>query len=124
VAISVSHDSHNIIVVGTNDADMAQAVERIISLGGGAVLAWDGTIVEEMPLPLGGVMSDQDGEWVDRKLTSLERKAVEEMGVSEGVEPLMTLCFMSLPVIPDLKITDRGIFDTATFSFIPLEAER
>jgi adenine deaminase len=123
VAISVAHDSHNIIVAGTNDIDMARAVERIIALGGGAVLANDGVIREEMPLPLGGLMSDRDGEWVNRRLTSLEKKAVEELGVNEDIEPLMTLCFMSLPVIPRLKITDMGLFDTATFSFIPLEAD-
>ena len=123
VAISMSHDSHNIIVVGTNDADMARAVERLIALGGGAVLIKDGAVLEEMPLPIGGIMSDQNGEWVDRKLESLQQKAMEELGVSEGVEPLMTLCFMSLPVIPDLKITDMGLFDTAAFTFIPLEAD-
>ena len=123
VAISVSHDSHNIIVVGASDSDMAQAVERLIALGGGAILVKDGAILEEMPLPIGGIMSDQSGEWVDRKLESLQRRAVEELGVNKDVEPLMTLCFMSLPVIPDLKITDMGLFDTASFSFIPLEAE-
>jgi adenine deaminase len=123
VAISVSHDSHNIIVVGTGDADMAQAVERLIALGGGAILVKDSVILEEMPLPIGGIMSDQNGEWVDRKLESLQQKAVEELGVNKDVEPLMTLCFMSLPVIPDLKITDMGLFDTASFKFIPVEVE-
>ncbi|MDR2477682.1 MAG: adenine deaminase [Treponema sp.] len=123
VAISMSHDSHNIIVVGVNDADMALAVERLIALGGGAILVMDGAVLEEMPLPLAGIMSDQNGEWVDRKLESLEQKAVEELGVNTGVEPLMTLCFMSLPVIPDLKITDMGLFDTAAFTFIPVEAK-
>ena len=123
IAISVSHDSHNIIVVGTNDADMAVTVERLVALGGGAVLAKDGAIVEEMPLPLAGIMSDKNGEWVDRKLTSVQEKAVEELGVSREVEPLMTLCFMSLPVIPELKITDMGLFDSASFSFIPVERQ-
>jgi adenine deaminase len=123
VAISMSHDSHNIIVVGTNDADMAQAVERLITLGGGAILVRDGAVLEELPLPIAGLLSDQNGEWVDQKLESLERKAAEELGVRQDVEPLMTLCFMSLPVIPDLKITDMGLFDTAAFTFIPVEAE-
>jgi adenine deaminase len=121
-AISVAHDSHNIIVVGANDNDMVLAVETLISLGGGAVLVRNGTILERMPLPLGGLMSDQTGEWVDLKLRSLQQKAVEELGINKDVEPLMTLCFMSLPVIPELKITDMGLFDTLAFKFIPLEA--
>ena len=123
VAISVAHDSHNIIVVGVNDADMTSGVERLIALGGGAVLVMNGRVLEEMPLPIGGLMSDQSGEWVDLKLKALEKKAVEELGVSGEVEPLMTLCFMSLPVIPELKITDMGLFDVRAFKFIPAEAE-
>jgi adenine deaminase len=124
VALSVAHDSQNIITVGTNDSDMARAVERLVKMGGGVVLVKDGAILEEMPLPLGGIMSDQNGEWVERKLSSLEEKAFEVLGVCKGVEPLMTLCFMSLPVIPELKITDMGLFDTASFSFIPVEAAK
>ncbi|MDR0585115.1 MAG: adenine deaminase [Treponema sp.] len=123
VAVSVAHDSHNIIAVGAGDGDMAAAVERLIALNGGAVLVRDGAILEEMPLPLGGLMSDQSGEWVDRKLRSLQQKAVDDLGVNDKIEPLMTLCFMSLPVIPCLKITDMGLFDTSAFKFIPVEAE-
>ena len=122
-AISVAHDSHNIIVIGVNDADMTAAVERIIAMGGGAVLVRDGIVLEEMPLPLGGLMSDQSGEWVDKKLRALEQKAIQELGVNKDVEPLMTLCFMALPVIPELKITDIGLFDVGAFKIIPLEAE-
>jgi adenine deaminase len=124
VAISVAHDSHNIIAAGTNDADMAAAVQRVIAMGGGAALVMDGTVIEDMPLPLGGILSDQNGEWVDAKLTSLQRRAVEELGVNKDVEPLMTLCFMSLPVIPELKITDMGLFDTAAFDFVPVSVQR
>jgi adenine deaminase len=121
-AISVAHDSHNIICAGTNDADMAAAVGRIIALDGGAVLAHNGKVLEEMPLPLGGLMSDRDGAWVDKKLKSLQRTAVEELGVNSRLEPLMTLWFMSLPVIPEIKITDMGLFDVAAYKFIPPEA--
>ena len=124
VAISVAHDSHNIIVVGVNDADMAVGVERLIAIGGGAVLVRDGTVLEEMPLPLGGLMSDQSGEWVDQKLQALEHTAVEQLGVSKEVDPLMTLCFMALPVIPELKITDMGLFDVGAFKFIRVEAAK
>lgn len=122
VAISVAHDSHNIIVVGVSDADMAAAVERLIALGGGVVVVKDGKVLDEMPLPIGGLMSDQSGEWVDAKLGSMEKKAVEELGVKAELDPLMTLCFMSLPVIPELKITDMGLFDVGTFKFIHIEA--
>ena len=122
VAISVAHDSHNIIVVGVNDADMAAGVERLIAIGGGAVLVRDGKVLGEMPLPIGGLMSDQSGEWLDKKLKSLAHNAVDSLGVSGDVEPLMTLCFMSLPVIPELKITDMGLFDVQAFKFIPIEA--
>jgi adenine deaminase len=121
LALSVAHDSHNIIVVGVNDADMAAAVERLIAIGGGVVIFRDGKVLEEMPLPLGGLMSDQSGEWVDTKIKALEKIAIEELGVSKEVDPLMTLCFMSLPVIPELKITDMGLFDVAAFRFIPIE---
>jgi adenine deaminase len=117
-AISVSHDSHNIITVGTNDADMAAAVERLIAISGGAVLVLDGKVLEEMPLPLGGVMADGDGRWVEGKLVSLHDKAVRTLGVSPSVEPFMTLCFMSLPAIPELKITDQGLFDVQAQRFI------
>jgi adenine deaminase len=119
----VAHDSHNIIVVGVNDTDMTAGVERLIAIGGGAVLIRDGSVLEEMSLPLGGLMSDQSGEWVDKKLKTLEQKAVGELGVNKNVDPLMTLCFMALPVIPELKITDMGLFDVGAFKFIPIEAE-
>jgi adenine deaminase len=122
-ALSVAHDSHNIIVAGTNDRDMALAVEHIIAMGGGAVLVKDGAVIEDMPLPLGGIMSDKSGEWVDEKLTTLHKKAWEELGIRREVEPLMTLCFMALPVIPHLKLTDKGLFDVDRFAFIPVDVK-
>jgi adenine deaminase len=121
VAVSVSHDSHNIIVVGTNDADMSAAVERLIAMEGGAVLVKDGMVLEEMSLPLGGIMCGESGELVAAKLASIDKKAVQELGVSADVEPLMTLCFMSLLVIPELKIGTGGLFDVTRFKFIPTE---
>jgi adenine deaminase len=75
-----------------------------------------------MPLPLGGLMSDRDGEWVDKKLTALHHRAAADLGVNKDVEPLMSLCFMSLVVIPELKITDMGLFDVGQFKAIPPEA--
>ena len=124
VALSIAHDSHNIIVVGTNDADMAFAVERLKDQNGGVVLALDGKVLENMPMPIGGIMSDQSGEWVDRRLSRLHRAALQELGVNADVEPIMTLCFMSLPVIPEIKLTDMGLFDVTRFDFIDIEADR
>jgi adenine deaminase len=121
IALSVAHDSHNIIVVGITDDDMVFAVEKLLAQGGGIVLVKGRAVLESMPLPLGGLMSDQSGEWVDQKLLAIHEIAYRELGVSREVEPVMTLCFMSLPVIPELKLTDMGLFDVGKFSFIPLE---
>jgi len=123
VALSIAHDSHNIIVVGTNDDDMACAVEALIVQNGGITLVKDGVVLDSMPMPVGGVMSDQSGEWVDKKLTSIHETAYTHLGISKDVDPIMTLCFMSLAVIPELKLTDMGLFDVTTFKFISLEAE-
>ena len=123
VALSVAHDSHNIIVVGVNDDEMEFAVNALVEQEGGIVLVKNGKVVESMPMPIAGLMSDQSGEWVDEKLTSIHDKAYAELGICGSVEPVMTLCFMSLIVIPELKLTDTGLFDVTTFSFVPVEAE-
>lgn len=124
VALSIAHDSHNIIVVGVSDEEMAFAVEQLRAQEGGIVLVRDGKVIESMPMPIAGLMSDQSGEWVDKKLTAIHEKAYHELGVNTDVEPVMTLCFMSLAVIPEVKLTDMGLFDVTKFSFIPLEAEQ
>ena len=89
-----------------------------------SVLALDGKVLENMPMPIGGIMSDQSGEWVDRRLSRLHRAALQELGVNADVEPIMTLCFMSLFVIPEIKLTDMGLFDVTRFDFIDIEADR
>ncbi len=122
VALSIAHDSHNIIVVGTNDADMTFAVEQLIAQNGGMILVKDAQVVNSMPMVVGGIMSDRTGEWVSEKLTEIHADAYEQLGISREVEPVMTLCFMSLAVIPELKLTDMGLFDVTKFAFIPLEA--
>lgn len=122
VALSVAHDSHNVIVVGVNDDEMEAAVLALKEQNGGIVLVKDKKVVESMPMPIAGLMSDNTGEWVDKKLTDIHDKAFEELGISTGVEPVMTLCFMSLPVIPEVKITDKGLFDVTKFEFISVEA--
>lgn len=123
VALTITHDSHNIIAVGTSDADIAAAVNALVEQQGGAVLVDRGRVLEAMPLPVGGIMSDQTADWVDGKLAELHRIAHEELKVNREVEPLMTLCFMALPVIPEIKMTDKGLFDVLNFKFIPVEAE-
>ena len=122
VALSIAHDSHNIIVVGVSDEEMEFAVNSLIAQEGGMVLVKEGKVLESMPMPIAGLMSDQSGEWVDEKLTAIHAKAYEELGIAGDVEPVMTLCFMSLAVIPEVKLTDMGLFDVTTFSFIPVEA--
>ena len=123
VALSVAHDSHNIIAVGVSDEEITFAVESLIKQEGGIVLVKEGKIIEEMPMPIAGLMSDRSGEWVDQKLTEIHEKAYTELGICGEVEPVMTLCFMSLAVIPELKLTDMGLFDVTTFQFISVEAE-
>ena len=123
MALSIAHDSHNLIVVGVDDEEMAFAVEQLRKQEGGIVLVKDGKVIESMPMPIAGLMSDQSGEWVDKKLTAIHEAAYRELGVNADVEPVMTLCFMSLAVIPEVKLTDMGLFDVTQFRFIPLEAD-
>lgn len=122
VALSIAHDSHNIITVGTNDEDMLLAVEELIKQGGGIILVKDGLVINSMPMVVGGIMSDQSGEWVCEKLTQIRKDAYEQLGISKAVEPVMTLCFMSLAVIPEIKLTDKGLFDITQHAFISIEA--
>ena len=123
VALSIAHDSHNIIVVGVNDDEMEAAVNALVMQEGGIVLVKDGKVIESMPMPIAGLMSNESGEWVDQKLTAIHEIAAKELGISGEVEPIMTLCFMSLIVIPAVKLTDSGLFDVTEFSFIPVCVE-
>jgi adenine deaminase len=122
VALSIAHDSHNIIVIGTNDEDMACSVDNLMEQGGGIVLVNNQEVISNMPMVVGGIMSDQSGEWVNEKLVQIHKAAHEVLGINKEVEPVMTLCFMSLAVIPEIKITDRGLFDVTKFDFISVEA--
>ena len=117
VATSISHDSHNIIVVGASEEDMAAAVNRVTALNGGIVVWKDGHSVAEVPLSIAGIMSEEPLEDVNRKLEDAKVKAAE-MGVSPGVDPFMTLSFMALPVIPSLRITTRGVFDVTQQTYV------
>ena len=117
VATSISHDSHNIIVVGTNETDMAAAVNRVVELNGGIVV-WDGGQPgAEVPLAIAGIMSDEPLVTVNEKLETA-KDAAHKLGVNPGIDPFMTLSFMALPVIPSLRITTRGVFDVTTQSYV------
>ena len=123
IALSVAHDSHNIICVGVSNEEMYAAVNALIDQEGGFVLVENGEVIASLPLPIAGLMSDLPGEEVAKRLKILHDTAYERLGVSQEVEPVMTLCFMSLIVIPELKITTRGMFDVTKFDFVPAEAD-
>ncbi len=108
VASSVSHDSHNIIAVGDNERDMALAVNEIRRVQGGYTVISDGEVYETLPLPIMGLMSDAGFENVQEKLSKMKKRA-SEMGVPETIDPFITLSFLALPVIPELRITPRGL---------------
>ncbi len=117
VATSISHDSHNIIVVGTNEADMAAAAQKVVDLNGGIVVADGGEIVAGVPLAVAGIMSDEPLAVVNEKLEKAKEQCFK-MGVSRGIDPFMTLSFMALPVIPTLRITTRGVYDVNSQQYI------
>lgn len=116
IASTVSHDSHNICVVGTNDEDIAAAVNRLGEIEGGFVVIRDGRVLAELPLPVAGLMSLEPYEVVREDLRKL-RQAALDIG-SELDEPFLQLAFIALPVIPHLKITDMGLVDVDKFEFV------
>lgn len=117
IAISIAHDSHNLITTGTNDQDMALAIETLKDIQGGMVLTKDNKVLMSIPLPIGGLMSDQSGEWISEQLELFNKVAYRELGINDTVDPVMTLSFMSLAVIPELKITDMGLININEFKF-------
>ena len=117
VATSITHDSHNIIVIGDNDDDMAKAVEKLIAIGGGITIFKDGKELGTHVLEIAGLMTDLPLEEVTECLDEMHEAAEKELHVASGIDPFMTLCFMALPVIPALKLTDCGLFDVEAFSF-------
>ena len=122
IASTVAHDSHNLIVVGSNDSDMLTAIAEIERIGGGLAIARHGEILGSLPLPIAGLMSDSPLQEVDDKLNEL-LKIAYEMGVNPQLEPFMTLAFLALPVIPNIKLTDLGLFDVSRFEFMKISAK-
>lgn len=117
VATSISHDSHNIIVVGTTDEDMAAAANRIVENRGGITVMENGQVLGEVTLSIAGIMSDDSLVMVNSALEDAKDEAFG-LGVSRGIDPFMTLSFMALPVIPSLRITTRGVFDVSSQRYI------
>ena len=119
LATSLAHDAHNLVVVGVDDADMAAAANRLRETGGGQVAIAEGTIVAEVPCPFGGLLSDLPVEEVAARTKAVER-AAEELGTTLP-SPFSAMSFLALSVVPELKLTDRGLVDVNTFELVPLE---
>lgn len=120
IGISIAHDSHNLIVTGTNDEDMALVVNKLKEQDGGVVLVHNGEVLTSTALPVGGLMSNLSGEEVVVQQNKVNEVARGVLGVAHNVDPIMTLGFMSLAVIPTLKITDLGLVDVTKFKFVPV----
>ena len=122
IATTVGHDSHNLSVVGTNDEDMALAVNRLREIGGGQVIVSEGEVRATVPLPIAGLMSDRDAVVVNSQIKQLNFW-LKELGIPEEFSTFMILAFMSLPVIPELRLTDRGLVDVVRFEHVDLWCE-
>ena len=120
LASSVAHDSHNIIVVGADDADMKAAVNAVVRMKGGLAAACGGKVIESLALPIAGLMSDEPVENIRNRLDAL-LAAARVLGAKPS-DPFMMLSFLALPVIPELKLTDRGLVDVNAFRIVPLTA--
>lgn len=117
-ASTVAHDAHNVVVLGVDDADMTRCVRRLAEIGGGVVVVEGGEVKGELPLPVGGLMSDAPLPEVHRRLADMEQ-TLRDIGVAWDA-PFMCLSFLTLSVIPELKITDRGLVDVGRSQLVPL----
>ncbi|WP_226536871.1 adenine deaminase [Fictibacillus halophilus] len=121
IASTVAHDSHNLVVAGTNDRDMLCAIEAIKKMQGGYVIVRNGEILASVPLPISGLMADRPFEKVNEAIIRL-KKNLKELGFKGDFDPFLTLSFLTLPVIPEIKLTDMGLFDFKTFQHISVKA--
>ncbi|HET6488417.1 MAG TPA: adenine deaminase C-terminal domain-containing protein, partial [Syntrophales bacterium] len=119
IASTIAHDSHNVIVAGAGDGDMIRAVSVLRDSGGGIVVVRKNEILGFLPLPIGGLMSERPFEEVAALHEALQ-SATDGLGGRMIASPFMYLSFLALPVIPHLRVTDRGLFDVDRFEFIPL----
>lgn len=123
VAQTIAHDSHNIIAAGDNDEDMALAVNSVIQRGGGIAFVSDRKLLHYISLPIGGLITYEDTQKLLSDMIKIKETA-KEHGISNNIDPFLTLGFMALPVVPQIKITSRGIFDYDTFKFINLFCQK
>jgi len=121
MAATVAHDAHNLFVIGTNDEDMALAANTLINCGGGTCAVCDGKVLGLVELPLAGLMNPTPAEEMAKKVEVLD-KAWKEIGC-DCVSPFMTMAIIPLACLPELRLTNRGLVDCTTFSFVPLEVE-
>ena len=118
IASSVSHDSHNFIVIGDNDADILAAVAELERTKGGYTIVCGGVVYDTLELPVMGLISDRSLSYVNKKMRRLNTKA-RQMGVPKGMDPFITLSFMALPVIPEIRCTPRGVYDVSEGRLLP-----
>lgn len=123
IATTVAHDSHNIIAVATNDADLLAAIRALDRIQGGLVVVKDGVTIAELPLSIGGLMSDKSFQEVYKQIKQID-EALQIIGAPLEFNPFLTLSFLSLPVIPSLKITDLGLFDVEVFQHIEVRTTK
>nr|WP_209124795.1 adenine deaminase [Alkalihalobacillus sp. BA299] len=119
IATTVAHDSHNIIVCGTNDGDMLKAITEIEAMQGGIAIVKDGELINALPLPICGLLTDQHYEETLQQINELN-SSLAKVGFSGNFNPFLTLSFLALPVIPDLKLTDTGLFQVKEFKHISI----
>ena len=119
IATTIAHDSHNLIVVGTNDLDMLFATEKLKEIGGGIIIVEDGKVLSSIKLEIGGLITDRPINSIMNDLEELHN-SIKKIAPTINFNPFLTLSFLSLPVIPDIKITDKGIFDVKKFDFIDI----
>lgn len=120
IAGTVAHDSHNLIVIGDNDEDILIAIEELRRANGGFTVVSKGKVLETLELPIAGIMSDEPMDYVEAKLKSMIEKAYG-LGISRDVDPFISLSFFALPVIPEIRVTDQGLFDVNEFRLIDIE---
>lgn len=121
IATTIAHDSHNAIVVGTNDEDMLMALRALEQINGGLVVVKDGKVLAQMALPVGGIMTNSGARQAEQQLQEVH-KALHIIHPTCHFHLFLTLSFLSLPVIPSLKLTDTGLFDVEEFKHIPVDA--
>ena len=120
ISSTIAHDSHNLIIIGDNDNDILNCIKRTKEMGGGIAISIKGKIIGDIQLKIGGLMSTEDLEVVSAKMNELTA-LTKPLKIKDRVDPFMTLAFMALPVISEIKITDKGLFDVTQFKFISIE---